>query len=252
MFLLGGRPLLGILPDNIEGQSYIAGLAVALIAFSVHSAKARRRRAELDRRMQECQARYDLALKRWEEQAASARFDRAVRELDRMRNRYRNLRAARQARLDELGGKVRERQLQRFLNTFAIARADIDGIGPARVATLQSYGIETAADIEERAIKAIPGFGQVYTERLLGWRRAVEARFHFDAARGIDRADIEAVDRGIDAERVAIEHDLRNGPVQLEQLKEQIVRARATLWPELERAAYQLAQATTDRRAQGR
>ena len=99
---------------------------------------------------------------------------RALQELDAQRTRYRDLHVTRQARLDELGGKVRERQLQIFLDTFSIERADIDAIGPARVATLQSYGVETAADVNRATILAIPGFGPAYTERLLDWRRAVE------------------------------------------------------------------------------
>ena len=189
------------------------------------------------------------ALERWEKQATTARFTRALQDLDAKRTRYRDLHAIRQARLDELGGKVRERQLQTFLDTFSIERADIDGIGSARVATLQSYGVETAADVNRATILAIPGFGPSYTERLLDWRRTVEARFRFDARRGIDRADVEAVDWGIEAERIELERTLLDGPATLRRVKAEILRARHDLWPELDRTAHLLAQAMADRKA---
>ena len=188
-------------------------------------------------------------LRRWATEASTAIFDRALQVLDAQRQRYRSLAATRQERLDVLGGKARERQLHIFLDTFMLERADIDGIGPTRAAMLQSYGIETAADIEAQVIQKIPGFGPAYTERLLDWRRSVESRFHFDATRGIGRADIDAVDWGIEAERIELERDLRDGPLYLARVKAQILAAREALWPELEHTARQLAQATADSKA---
>ena len=44
--------------------------------------------------------------------------------------------------------------------------AVISGIGPGRKATLQSYGIETAEDINDQAVLAVPGFGDGLTSRL--------------------------------------------------------------------------------------
>jgi DNA-binding helix-hairpin-helix protein with protein kinase domain len=209
-------------------------------------------RKGVEERLKHAQRDYADALERWEKQATTARFTRALQDLDAKRTRYRNLHATRQARLDELGGKVRERQLQTFLDTFSIERADIDGIGSARVATLQSYGVETAADVVRATILAIPGFGPSYTERLLDWRRTVEARFRFDARRGIARADIEAVDWGIEAERIELERTLLDGPSTLRRVKAEILKARHDLWPELDRTAHLLAQATADRKALGR
>jgi DNA-binding helix-hairpin-helix protein with protein kinase domain len=252
-FLLFAGTLLSlkVVPESLETQALVANLAAAFISFTAYGPKYRPLRRELEQRAQVCQARYDLAHKRWEEQASSTRFNRAVQGLDAQRDRYCRLHAERQERLHKLGDHLRERTLRRFLESFQIAQADIDGIGPARAATLQSYGIETAADIEPKAIKAVPGFGQVYTERLLAWRRSVEAGFRFNPRRGLDRADIEAIDREIEAERVALERTLREGPAQLAQLRAQMMRARDELWPELEAAARELAQANADLRALG-
>ncbi len=60
------------------------------------------------------------------------------------------------------------------LNGFIIRHAGISGIGAERSRVLASNGIETAADVERRAILAIPGFGAVLTNTLMSWRRDCE------------------------------------------------------------------------------
>ena len=50
-------------------------------------------------------------------------------------------------------------QRDAFLRTNYINDASIKGIGPARKTVLQSYGIETALDLEAMKISDVPGFG---------------------------------------------------------------------------------------------
>jgi DNA-binding helix-hairpin-helix protein with protein kinase domain len=64
----------------------------------------------------------------------------------------------------------REKQLERYF----IAHARIPGIGPERLATLRSFGIESAADLNEEAVMRLPGFGGLLAERLMAWRRGIE------------------------------------------------------------------------------
>ena len=82
------------------------------------------------------------------------------------------------------------RQLANFLDRFAIRRARIAGIGPAKTATLASYGIETAADITQRAVMAVPGFGEAISAKLMLWRRGHEAKFRYNPAS--DPSDVQA------------------------------------------------------------
>src|SRR5262249_25961961 len=62
------------------------------------------------------------------------------------------------------------------------ARAAISGIGPAKTTTLASFGIESAADINQSAILAISGFGPATAEKLLDWRAMHEKRFVYNPA----------------------------------------------------------------------
>ncbi len=67
-----------------------------------------------------------------------------------------------------------------YLEKFSIRPGLIAGIGASRVAQLQSFGIETAADIAAKALLQVPGFGPSLIDRLIIWRRGHEKRFKFD------------------------------------------------------------------------
>jgi DNA-binding helix-hairpin-helix protein with protein kinase domain len=74
----------------------------------------------------------------------------------------------------------REVQLRAYLDSFRISPGCVQGIGAGRIAQLVSFGIETAADVDARAIEQVPGFADQLTERLLKWRRDLEKRFRFN------------------------------------------------------------------------
>jgi DNA-binding helix-hairpin-helix protein with protein kinase domain len=65
-------------------------------------------------------------------------------------------------------------QLDQYLENFFIEHAMIPGIGPSRKATLESYGIETASDVDTQRIVAVPGFGRAMADKLMEWRRELK------------------------------------------------------------------------------
>jgi len=77
---------------------------------------------------------------------------------------------------------------------------------------LASYGIETANDIDGSKIRQIPGFGAVLTSALVAWRKEHEKNFRFNPNEHVDRRDIEAFDRGLEAKRQTLQTALRQGP----------------------------------------
>lgn len=84
-------------------------------------------------------------------------------------------------RLAEYEGNRKDSQLHDFLESYPIRRASIRGIGPAKLASLASYGIDTAADVVAARIEAVPGFGPVTARPLLEWRRTLTSRFVYRA-----------------------------------------------------------------------
>jgi len=104
------------------------------------------------------------------------------------------------------------RQRQAYLDRFSIRRANISGIGPVKTATLISFGIETAADVNQSAVLSIPGFGDVMTGKLLAWRRGLESHFKYDRTPNAqDDADERALRGRYAAEKAKLESTIRNG-----------------------------------------
>ncbi len=108
--------------------------------------------------------------------------------------------------------KRESRQRHAYLDRFPIRQANIPGIGPVKIATLISFGIETAADVSQNAVLRVPGFGDVMTSRLVGWRREHESRFKYDrTSNDQDVAEERALRARFGAEKAKLESTIRNG-----------------------------------------
>ena len=187
-------------------------------------------RAELNA----AQARQDTVKVRWERDASDARFREKLGQLERLRTQYREIPATRQRRYAQLEQERQAQQMRRHLERFEIERAPIKGIGPGRKAMLASYNIETAWDIAERQVMKVPGFGPAMTQKLLKWRRDVEARFRFDPSKGVDPNDIVALDRELADTQRKLGQGLATGAAELVQIRNQIIAQRNALQPQME------------------
>jgi DNA-binding helix-hairpin-helix protein with protein kinase domain len=205
-------------------------------------------RQEAQKTLQEARTRWHSVEQRWMSEAGDVKFTAKLRELEAKRTQYESLPGLRLQKLQQLEAGVRERQLHMFLDRHKIYGADISGVGPGRKAILQSYGVETAADVTSAAAMAVPGFGPSLTSRLLDWRRSVERRFVFNPLQGVDPSDLAALDRDIGAIRLKTEQELSSGPAQLRQTQQQVIATRTALWPAVQAAVNALAQAEIDLR----
>lgn len=172
----------------------------------------------------------------WENEASSQVFDTRLAELKEAKNQLQDLNQTLLQRLQKLESDGARRQLEKYLDRFKLQSASIDGIGPGRKATLQSYGIETAADISEIFIQSIPGFGQSLCGALMTWRRTHEQKFVYNANLGVDPADKAALEQQFSPRSMKIEQELNNGPASLHMLRQQILDKRRVLQPKLEEA----------------
>ena len=82
----------------------------------------------------------------------------------------------------------------RYLATFRIEAAKLPNIGPARCAVLRSWGIDTAADVDEGKIADIPGFGRSLTDKLVIWRDMREKTFIYNAASIVDPLEVQRME----------------------------------------------------------
>lgn len=188
----------------------------------------------------------------WQHQASAMPFRTARQALEMLHDRWRHLADEWQQDMQRLAADQRQRQLQIFLEGHFIDAARITGIGVTDRMALESYGIETAADVSPEALQVVPGFGQRLGRQraaaLLGWREALEQKFRYDPRQGTDPAAIDALRQQHAQQRHAIEQELLAGPDQLAKIKVDILRQRARLNIALIRQAVQEAQAQADLR----
>jgi DNA-binding helix-hairpin-helix protein with protein kinase domain len=192
---------------------------------------------------------WDQARKQWTERCGSKPFDDKMQEVLRVRQTLDRIPILRTSRLDQLRTQVRQAQLVRFLDKHRIEDAQLDGIGPGRKRTLQSYGIETAADLISPI--SVPGFGAVLGGTLIAWRQSIERRFVFNPATGVDPRDVEKVEQDILTERRKLEQAARTGHSELSQLRARILTARTQMRGPVEAAYRAHLQATADYKAIG-
>lgn len=196
--------------------------------------------------------RLDAIKVRWYRESGETAFKQELDDLTRKRQQYVDLPAEHQKRLNELRANRRQYQLRRFLERHRLATTSITNFGPSRKATLQSYGIETAADISESSIRAIPGFGATLASNLVAWRRSIERSFVFDPAKGVDQRDIATIETDIGAIRNRLEQSLLGGAGRLTQIAQQTELKRASIRSEAQQAIRELAQAEADLKEFGR
>jgi DNA-binding helix-hairpin-helix protein with protein kinase domain len=188
----------------------------------------------------------------WNQRATGQPFAARLRDLRDLRDRHRNLTAALQQDLQRLETDQRQIQLRAFLESHFIDAAQIPGILTTDRMALESYGIETAADVTAEALNAVPGFGQRLGRQraaaLLAWRQDLERRFRHDPRQGPDPTAIANLRRQYIQERLRIERELLAAPDELAKIKTDILKQRAQLNIALIHQAMREAQAQADLR----
>ena len=155
-------------------------------------------------------------------------FDEARASLASRAQEHRDLPNLRTRELQLLERNSHSIQLQRYLDSRRIDNARISGIGPTRIATLQSFGIETAAQVNPAAIEGVPGFGPHLTRTMLDWRSNVERAFVYNTRVPVPKSDIAELDRKISQKQTKLVQELVAGPTTLKTISNRILAARST------------------------
>jgi DNA-binding helix-hairpin-helix protein with protein kinase domain len=147
------------------------------------------------------------------------------RDLDAAITAYKNHEEALSLELMLMRSNRETRQRQAYLERFSIQSANIYGIGPSRTATLISFGIETAADINKTDIGRISGFGYSLTADLIKWRHKHESRFKYDPTPNTqDVADERALRGRLATETAKLESVIQNGLSTLKNAKVRLAK----------------------------
>lgn len=228
-----------------QGDAMIAWpLVLCLILLLVTSISGR----DFRRKWKPSHAEWKVLRKEW--MASNARDPASIRTgLESLKRNYDALQADRAARLRKLHEDRRLHQLREYLDRFQIAGAKIKGVGPAKATTLQSYSIETAADVVFASIVAVPGFGPKTAQSLVDWRANLERSFRFDPRRGVPQADIDTVENSVTLQRRQLEQRLSAGLTDLRLAIKHETDIRAQLHAKFSSVAPIYAQVLADCRA---
>jgi DNA-binding helix-hairpin-helix protein with protein kinase domain len=238
-------------PEGLELQQATWGARIGsgLLALIGFNSRVRSLKKEIEKKAVDARTRWHSLQNNWNSYTSSKDFEDSLSSLQNLRGQYDGLSQKRLQALHQLEANRYRLQLQAHLDGCRISHARIRGIGDARKATLQSYGIETAADISDHHVLAVPGFGPVALSNLKQWRGQHERRFRFDPNKGVDQAAKNVVERQILTEKIDLERQLNEGLSKLTVSSHHILSRRQTLLTQAEQAALDLAQAESDLRA---
>jgi hypothetical protein len=238
-------------PEGLELRqaSWGAKIASGFLPLIGRASRIHTLKKEIEKKAVDARSRWENCQNNWNNYTNSRDFEELLSLLQKLRTQYDGLPEKRLRALHQLEANKYRLQLQAYLDGCRISRARIRGIGDARKATLQSYGIETAADISDHHVLAVPGFGPVALSNLKQWRNQQERRFRFDRNKGVDQAAKNVVERQILTEKIDVERKLNEGLSKLTVSSHHILSRRQTLLTQAEQAALDLAQAQADLRA---
>lgn len=224
----------------------LAGWAGWAIASNVGSSERATETTIRRDALRAAQQAYDQLVERAKKEAGPEGFEALKTKFAKLRDELENLPQAEKQEIEKLHSTAHERQKRKFLDTCFIDSASIPGVGPARMAALQSFGIETAADVTRNRVMRVRGFGESLTRAVIDWKASCERRFTFNPATAVSPADRDAVRAKYYTKRVALEGALTAAPVQLQQFRQRAAAQLTSLLPQLEAAARNLAQAHAD------
>ncbi len=220
--------------------------AIGVAVFVIQHNRSKQGSGPFRQRLAEVSRDWEALRSSWTVQVAGPGFQQVRGGLAKLKAEYDALPAERSRRLNALHEQRRARQLQAHLDRFLLAKAKIPGLGPTRIATLASYGIDTAGDVVASKIQAIPGFGPSSVAKLLSWRQVQEQSFSFDPGQAVPASEVAVVDRFVADQKGRLEREMEAGLSRLRTLAASIETRRQALHGRLSELSPRYAQALAD------
>lgn len=180
-------------------------------------------------------AQLQSAVRRFEQQRSEAdrRFAERKRSIEGTYTQIKALPKGKAAELTKMQQSLRDRQLYNYLDSHLIENAQIPGIAAARADILQSFGIESAADINVNTLSMVPGFGDVLIGRLLAWRQYLESKFVFNATGGLPKKDLDDLELRYAKLQIQGDRVMKQGLEELKQLTATVTRVTEGIQTEI-------------------
>lgn len=222
-------------------------LIVGWVGYSISSEKKAINPKPFLMAYEEATRRWSQELDNWNQRTGAKSFLNLKMELSDAKNRYLQLADEEKLIIKSYQYERRNKHLNAFLDTFYIGSANIKGIGPGREATLASYGIDTAADINRGKLLNLPGFGEASAKPLLTWRESLEKRFVYQANEtDFDRKELAKIRVSVESKLAPLRQKLSVGQTNLKSILNRISSASDIYDPSLNQCNTRRIQAKVD------
>ena len=175
---------------------------------------------------------------------ATGLFLSVRKNLESSKAAYEGARAEYSKEVADLTKRSAQLQLEHHLDSFLIRDAKLKSMTTDRIASLSSFGIETALDVTRLNGVKVPGIGPVLTKRLFDWRDSLARSFK--PKPGVPTAERTVVDQRHLLRLRQLEAVLSNGPVQLTEIVNQYDSRRSVVLSQIQTVVNQLAQSKSD------
>lgn len=182
----------------------------------------------LEERLADYNNNWGQAVADWQAKCGLYELQALKKNLINAKHAYEQLAQERAHKLSVYQASRREDQLYRYLENFPIRSNKIKGIGPARQASLASYGIDTAAECTWENLLRVPGFGPKNSMPLNTWREKLKSRFVYnDQLNDADKYQLQLIDSDLQNKATQIKAILLSGASNLSALSTKVRKLSA-------------------------
>ena len=161
----------------------------------------------------------------------SAAFEKNLARIKQKIADYQNIQLQSRRKLKSLRDEAQQYKLNVYLSSFKLAKAEISGIEPKRLADMKILGIRSAADIQANHLRSIEAIDSATRSKLLEWRKNLENNFELSAeeAESLETRqtrfinEVSETRRKIEREIELLLGNLRSGAIVVRQRRHQAV-----------------------------
>lgn len=237
-------PLLFIVDNKL--QAFTLSIIILYFQCVYYNSKSQKLKENILKQWETEKEKWNRLYSDWNDLSNATSFKQIRQSLNALKQKHDDLGKERFYKIQKLFGTKQQQQLIKHLDRYHIEKANLEGIGTERRATLRSYGIETAADIDMHQLSGISGFGPKLIQRLMNWRAMCESKFVFVPSHEISASDVAIIDRDIGLKMRKIEDEIARGYAQLIQVKDQLLIRQQQIQSQASNIANLYAQARAD------
>lgn len=209
-WLKTGGVVAGIVLALAVPALWLLAVGIAIAGF-VFAGKVPDPAAALRQRLIDVEDEWSQALDQWEKRTGIERTERLKASLVESKQAYHALDVEESDRVKCYERERKALQKAKYLENFRIRNRKIQGIGPAKLAMLASYGIETAADITREKVLRVPGFGPVNSKPLLEWQKTCAHGFIYNPAQtAADQYELNKIKAEIHQRKQSLRNKLKS------------------------------------------